>query len=172
MLYKSAEEQLFHFAQIQAARDEELNAAKNKINQLAALLQEAEEMETKHMEQEKILKQEIRELERAKKREEGANLEYLKNVVINWILTGEQEVMFSQLMLIFTVCSQALLPVLSTVLQFSPEEVQKVRERVQSRSYYLCLWCAKCCVEKEGLWNTVPNISNFFWSSPSKKPNG
>src|SRR5690242_7060030 len=95
-------------------------------------------MEKLQMEQEKILKTTIRELERANNREASANLEYLKNVVIKYILTGEHEV---QITCPFSILSfQALLPVLSQVLQFSPEEMQAVRNKIAANSSGYGLW--------------------------------
>jgi len=62
--------------------------------------------------QQKVLKEEIRKMERDKKRE-GADLVYLKNIVIKYMTSNEHE---------------ALLPVISTLLQFSPEELQKIKQ--------------------------------------------
>jgi len=42
-------------------------------------------------EQEKVLKEQIRELERSKKRE-GVNTDYLKNIVYKFIISDEQDV--------------------------------------------------------------------------------
>jgi hypothetical protein len=47
-----------------------------------------------HELQENVLKKEIREMERRTKRE-GANLEYLKNVVIKYMAGGDHEVLLS-----------------------------------------------------------------------------
>jgi len=99
------------------------------------VIEDTEYNEKLHVEQEKALKESIREMERSKKRE-NANIEYLKNVLVKFLLTDEHE---------------ALLPVLSTVLQFSPEETTKIREKLSA--------------QKEGyLWGTM----NKLWSSPRK----
>ncbi len=68
---------------------------------------EADHMEKLHCEQEKVLKNEIRELERNKRRE-GANLEYLKNIVLKYILTDEHEVLYTSHYLLFS--SHRLIP--------------------------------------------------------------
>jgi hypothetical protein len=114
----SPDEELLHFAQIQALRDEELSKARQQIQQLHSALHEADEMDRLHREQEKVLKEEIRELERAKKRE-GANLDYLKNIVLKYMLTDEQ---------------QSLVPVLATILQFSPDELDMVKKKIATGS--------------------------------------
>ncbi len=54
-------------------------------------LREAEETELLHVKQEQVLKSTIRELERAQKRD-GANLEYLKNVIYKYIVLDEHQV--------------------------------------------------------------------------------
>jgi len=63
------------------------------------------------------LKEEIRKLERDEKREQ-VDLEYLKNVILKLMVTNEYE---------------ALLPVISTLLQFSPDEVKEVKKKVEER---------------------------------------
>ena len=57
--------------------------AKKTIRDLTELLRESEEAGVRLGEQAKLLKEEIRRLERNKEREEGvSNMEYLKNVVL------------------------------------------------------------------------------------------
>ena len=65
--------------------------ATDGVDQVAIALREAEDMERLRQEQEKVLKAEIRELERAKKRE-GANLDYLKNVMIKFLMADDRQV--------------------------------------------------------------------------------
>ncbi|KAK5598425.1 GRIP and coiled-coil domain-containing protein 2 [Crenichthys baileyi] len=63
----------------------------------------------------KLLKSEVRRLERNQEREKSvANLEYLKNVLLQFIFlrSGSER--------------QALLPVIHTMLQLSPEEKSKL----------------------------------------------
>ncbi|XLR40676.1 hypothetical protein S83_025336, partial [Arachis hypogaea] len=53
-----------------------------------------------------ILKAELRDMERSKKRK-GVDMTYLKNIILKLLETGEVEV---------------LLPVIGMLLQFSPQE--------------------------------------------------
>ena len=60
-----------------------------------------------------ILKEEIRRHERNQQRSEASNLEYLKNVILKFLQSVEEQ--------------EQLIPVLAMLLQFSPEETEKVR---------------------------------------------
>lgn len=88
-----------------------LVAAKKKLEHLTELLNESEANNLRMTEQVRVLKEEIRRLERNKERETHAkNLEYLKNVVIKFVtLEGGDERI-------------RLIPVLTTILRLSPEE--------------------------------------------------
>ncbi|XP_054167497.1 GRIP and coiled-coil domain-containing protein 2-like [Oppia nitens] len=88
-----------------------LTFAQNKVEKLTQLLEDSESNNILISEQNRVLKEEIRRLERSIERTEVANnLEYLKNVVVKFItLNGEQE-------------RQRLIPVLATILKLSPEE--------------------------------------------------
>lgn len=99
---------------------------KSALQQAQESAREAEEMMRLHNLQEAALKREIRELERTKRRD-GANLEYLKNIVLKYMETQEHD---------------KLMPVLTTLLQFSPEEVAKVQE-------------ARTAQQSGGLWSYV-----------------
>ncbi|CAM0905825.1 unnamed protein product [Alopecurus aequalis] len=66
--------------------------------------------------QEAMLKTELRNMERSQKRE-GIDLTYLKNVILKLLETGEVG---------------ALLPVVATLLQFSPDELNKCQHGVLS----------------------------------------
>ncbi|XLS67836.1 hypothetical protein HN51_018859 [Arachis hypogaea] len=55
-----------------------------------------------------ILKAELRDMERSKKRK-GVDMTYLKNIILKLLETGEVEV---------------LLPVIGMLLQFSPQEIR------------------------------------------------
>ncbi|GAB1611186.1 GRIP and coiled-coil domain-containing protein 2-like isoform X2 [Argonauta hians] len=87
------------------------DTAQKRSEHLTQLLSESEATVMQLTEQAKILKQEIRRLERNQEREkESANLEYLKNIFIKFVtLKGGDE-------------RQMLIPVLSTMLKLSPEE--------------------------------------------------
>lgn len=80
----------------------------------------------------KVLKNELRRLERNQEREKsGANLEYLKNVLLQFIFlrSGSEK--------------QALLPVIHTMLQLSPEEKNKLAAVAQGTfmSFQFFLFC-------------------------------
>ncbi|XP_054724854.1 GRIP and coiled-coil domain-containing protein 2-like [Uloborus diversus] len=95
----------------------DLNAANKKIDHLSELLNDSESANLRFGEQIRVLKEEVRRLERNKEREQHAeNLEYLKNVFIK----------FSTLQ----PCSEKamLIPVLTTMLKLSPNEQQQLKE--------------------------------------------
>ncbi|TVU39332.1 hypothetical protein EJB05_12745 [Eragrostis curvula] len=103
-------------ARQQAQREEELAQSQRHI---LALQQEIEELEREnrlHDQQEAMLKTELRNMERSQKRE-GIDMTYLKNVILKLLETGEVG---------------ALLPVVATLLQFSPDELKKCQQGVLS----------------------------------------
>eukprot|EP00744_Colponema_vietnamica_P012217 GILI01017162.1.p2 GENE.GILI01017162.1~~GILI01017162.1.p2 ORF type:complete len:135 (+),score=52.69 GILI01017162.1:805-1209(+) len=111
---------------MQAQRDEELNRLKKKLRETQDELHVSEERLRQQREQVATMTQQLEEMERNKKREElkekPLNLEYLKNIVLKFAEsgpTGSSE-------------HEALLPVIFTVLEFSPEERQRVVDRRQS----------------------------------------
>ncbi|KAM5179872.1 GRIP and coiled-coil domain-containing protein 2 [Mantella aurantiaca] len=94
---------------------EKLNTASKSVDHLSVLLHETEATNAMLMEQIKLLKNEIRRLERNQEREKSvANLEYLKNVLLQFIFlkAGSER--------------QRLLPVIDTMLQLSPDEKGKL----------------------------------------------
>ncbi|EFA84339.1 hypothetical protein PPL_03417 [Heterostelium album PN500] len=110
-------EKILHsYARTQANRDEELRKSKIQIDQLKMLLNESDRMEQKHFEQEKLLKEEIRNLERCKTRE-GSNLEYF--------IEKDDE---------------SLIPVLSTLMQFTPDELNRATTAQKSKKSNGSLW--------------------------------
>ncbi|XP_066390763.1 protein GRIP-like isoform X3 [Miscanthus floridulus] len=111
-----AEQQILLLARQQAQREEELAQSQRHI---LALQQEIEELEHEnrlHDQQEAMLKTELRNMERSQKRE-GIDMTYLKNVILKLLETGEVG---------------ALLPVVGTLLQFSPDELKKCQQGVLS----------------------------------------
>lgn len=73
------------------------------------------------------MKSELRRLERNQEREKSvANLEYLKNVLLQFIFlqSGSER--------------QALLPVIHTMLQLSPEEKSKLAAIAQGKLHSTC----------------------------------
>ncbi|ELW72168.1 GRIP and coiled-coil domain-containing protein 2 [Tupaia chinensis] len=90
---------------------QKLSSTTKSADHLNGLLRETEATNAILMEQIKLLKSEIRRLERNQEREKSvANLEYLKNVMLQFIFLkpGSER--------------ERLLPVIDTMLQLSPEE--------------------------------------------------
>ncbi|KAM4608298.1 GRIP and coiled-coil domain-containing protein 2 [Polymixia lowei] len=94
---------------------QKLTTATRSMEHMNSLLHETEATNAVLMEQITLLKSEVRRLERNQEREKSvANLEYLKNVLLQFIfLRSVSE-------------RQALLPVIHTMLQLSPEEKSKL----------------------------------------------
>ncbi|KAM9212564.1 GRIP and coiled-coil domain-containing protein 2 [Dugong dugon] len=94
---------------------QKLHSTTKSADHLNGLLRETEATNAILMEQIKLLKSEIRRLERNQEREKSvANLEYLKNVLLQFIFLkpGSER--------------ERLLPVIDTMLQLSPEEKGKL----------------------------------------------
>lgn len=89
----------------------EARSTDKNIEHLAELLHESESSNLRMSEQIRVLKEEIRRLERNQEREKHAhNLEYLKNIIMKFVtLRGGNE-------------KERLVPVLTTMLKLSPEE--------------------------------------------------
>ncbi|XP_029460438.1 GRIP and coiled-coil domain-containing protein 2 isoform X2 [Rhinatrema bivittatum] len=99
---------------------QKLNTTAKSVDHLNGLLHETEATNAILMEQITLLKNEIRRLERNQEREKSvANLEYLKNVLLQFIFlkAGSER--------------QRLLPVIDTMLHLSPEEKGKLVEITQ-----------------------------------------
>ncbi|KAL5099653.1 hypothetical protein RYX36_003980 [Vicia faba] len=111
-----AEHQILILARQQAQREEELAQSQRHILALQEEIEELEHENRLHSQQEAVLKSELRNMERAKKRE-GVDMTYLKNIILKLLETGEVEV---------------LLPVIGMLLQFSPEEIQKCQQTYQN----------------------------------------
>ncbi|KAF9437654.1 hypothetical protein BGZ76_011768 [Entomortierella beljakovae] len=84
-----------------------------KLQHLTELLNESESNHQRLLDQEKVLKEEIRNLDRAERRQ-NLSVDYLKNIVLKYLETSDRE---------------PLLPVLTTVLQLSPAEVAILRKK-------------------------------------------
>ncbi len=106
------EKQFFHFAQLQAQRDEEISKLKQTIAELQQNLKESEKIIHLHEMQQKVLKEEIRTSIKERNQtsqisqlsEAGINLTYLKNVIIKFMETDEIEVRF----IIFSECADLI----------------------------------------------------------------
>ncbi|KAJ0967946.1 hypothetical protein J5N97_024863 [Dioscorea zingiberensis] len=112
----AAEQQILLLARQQAQREEELAQSQRHILALQEEIEELERENRLHGQQESMLKAELRNMERSQKRE-GVDMTYLKNVILKLLETGEVE---------------ALLPVVGTLLQFSPEEIKKCQQAYHS----------------------------------------
>ncbi|XP_049584026.1 GRIP and coiled-coil domain-containing protein 2 [Syngnathus scovelli] len=103
---------------VEPTKDElshKLSTATRSLEHMNSLLHETEATNAVLMEQINLLKSEVRRLERNQEREKSvANLEYLKNVLLQFIFlrSGSER--------------QALLPVIHTMLQLSPDEKSKL----------------------------------------------
>uniref|UniRef100_A0A663LR98 GRIP and coiled-coil domain containing 2 n=1 Tax=Athene cunicularia TaxID=194338 RepID=A0A663LR98_ATHCN len=112
--------------QTEVTKDEliqKLNTTAKSADHLNELLRESEATNAILMEQIKLLKNEIRRLERNQEREKSvANLEYLKNVLLQFIFlkSGSEK--------------ERLLPVIDTMLQLSPEEKGKLVAIAQGKN--------------------------------------
>ncbi|KAJ3043852.1 hypothetical protein HDU99_009954 [Rhizoclosmatium hyalinum] len=86
------------------------------FEKVSELLAEAEEEIRRLTQQEQVLKEEIRKKERADMREEllvkKQNVEYLKNIILSFLETDAKE---------------QLLPVVTKVLELSPDEVKRIK---------------------------------------------
>ncbi|CAG8565742.1 717_t:CDS:10, partial [Ambispora leptoticha] len=85
-----------------------------KLQHMAELLNESEAQVKRLEEQEKVLKEEIRKMDRLEKRQD-LSVEYLKNVVLRFFETRPDD-------------REPLIPVISTILQLSPEETRNLKE--------------------------------------------
>lgn len=97
-----------------AAKDDQIAVLLSQIAELGSLLEEAQEEAGIRTDQAKLLKDEVRELEKklvaAQKLHNGAPFDYMKSVLIRYIETGES----------------TLVPVLADVVGFSEEEQLRV----------------------------------------------
>ncbi|CAG8662719.1 11796_t:CDS:10, partial [Ambispora gerdemannii] len=85
-----------------------------KLQHMAELLNESEAQVKRLEEQEKVLKEEIRKMDRLEKRQD-LSVEYLKNVVLRFFETSPDD-------------REPLIPVISTILQLSPEETRNLKD--------------------------------------------
>ncbi|CAH3177527.1 unnamed protein product [Porites evermanni] len=106
-----SERTLVHYAQQQARREAESTAIRRQKNELEVALRDSELRGDKLMDQANVLKEEIRKLERDRSRE-SANMEYLKNIVLRFMMSTSYSV------------KQQMITAIATILQFSPREVQ------------------------------------------------
>ena len=108
----SAEQQIVVLARQQAQREEEVLSCRRQIEALQGEVAEAEQENRLRAQQEAVLKEELRSADRSCARE-GADMTYLKNVVVKLLQTGDRK---------------NLLPVLAMLLHFSPQEARDCME--------------------------------------------
>lgn len=101
---------------------EELASANRKVSVAEREVDDLEKEVALHSAQEKALKETVRELEREIERiklaSKGIDMEYFKNILLKLFETGEDE---------------SILPVVGTMLQFSPEELKRCQYAIASR---------------------------------------
>jgi hypothetical protein len=110
----------FQLAALSASRDEELARCRTHIRQLQDLLRTSELQGTALRERESALQRQLAEQSRMAQRSQELSkqdsYEYLKNVLIKYIETGDE----------------SLINVLTTLLKLSPEEANTVRQKRNS----------------------------------------
>ncbi|XP_046835565.1 GRIP and coiled-coil domain-containing protein 1 [Vespa crabro] len=108
---------ILHYTQELARHEVQISSTRKRILELEALLREKERqllhITEKHKEELKAVQTQVARLEACKSRE-GANLEYLKNVLINYLTTNDSS------------SKRHILNAISTVLQFTSDELEKV----------------------------------------------
>ncbi|XP_046435152.1 GRIP and coiled-coil domain-containing protein 1 isoform X1 [Neodiprion fabricii] len=109
---------MLHYAQELARREVQVSGLRKSNMKMEADIREKHREYIKaterHREELKRLENEVTRLKAYKSRE-GANLEYLKNVVLNYLLTNDAS------------SKRHMLNAISTILHFTPEEVEKIR---------------------------------------------
>lgn len=107
---------ILHYSQELARKEVQVSASRKKVLELEATLREKQReviyIKEKQKENIKTLQAQIARLEACKSRE-GANLEYLKNVFINYLTTSDVS------------SKRHMLNAISTVLRFTAEELNK-----------------------------------------------
>ncbi|XP_076475399.1 GRIP and coiled-coil domain containing 88 kDa isoform X2 [Bombus vancouverensis nearcticus] len=107
---------ILHYSQELARKEVQVSASRKKVLELEATLREKQReviyIKEKQKENIKALQAQIARLEACKSRE-GANLEYLKNVFINYLTTSDVS------------SKRHMLNAISTVLRFTAEELNK-----------------------------------------------
>ena len=109
---------ILHYSQELARKEVQVSASRRKVLELEATLREKQRevvhIKEKQKEETKGLQAQIARLEACKSRE-GANLEYLKNVFINYLTTNDVS------------SKRHMLNAISTVLRFTIEELNKIK---------------------------------------------
>eukprot|EP00638_Chattonella_subsalsa_P009496 CAMPEP_0117741610 /NCGR_PEP_ID=MMETSP0947-20121206/5030_1 /TAXON_ID=44440 /ORGANISM="Chattonella subsalsa, Strain CCMP2191" /LENGTH=595 /DNA_ID=CAMNT_0005557929 /DNA_START=40 /DNA_END=1824 /DNA_ORIENTATION=- len=107
-----SERKIMQLAQAQASRDTKIKEGENKLKEnLNLKIQELDEFKVKYHK----LSLQVKELRREHRRGD-VNMEYLKNVVVNYMSLNTS-----------SSARKSLVPVISMLLQFSPQELQQVQ---------------------------------------------
>jgi hypothetical protein len=104
---------LMHIATLEAQRADERSASRARVRELEGALGDLQDKAALQADQMGALKEEIRRLERNARRE-GANLEYLKNIILRFLESP--------------VGRDQTITAISTILQFSPAELARAKK--------------------------------------------
>lgn len=109
---------ILHYTQELARKEVQVSAARKRVLELEAAFREKQReivhAREKQKEETAALQAYITRLEACKSRE-GANLEYLKNVLLNYLTTSDSS------------SKRHMLNAISTVLRFTPDELNKIK---------------------------------------------
>ncbi|KNC81229.1 hypothetical protein SARC_06441 [Sphaeroforma arctica JP610] len=128
------------YSQAMQKKREELEVAQKTITHLRELVSDLESSGMRMEEQQRVLKEEIRRLERNAARNEAFNLEYLKKVLLSFLEAQEEKT------------RKPFLMVFAQMLKFSPEEMEKLNE-----SYNV--------FETRNRYTHAPSLLSYFSSS-------
>ena len=121
---QSAETSLLYFAQEQARKDVEINMLRKQKHSLEGALRDLQRTNAHKDEQHRDalegLEDQVRRLQRMTSREDPANLEYLKNVIYQYMVCQD------------ATGKKSMLNAISTILQFSPREKTRVQHALSS----------------------------------------
>ncbi|CAI7747900.1 unnamed protein product [Closterium sp. NIES-54] len=107
-----AEQHILFLARQQAQREEEVAQCRRHIQALQEEITDLQRENQLRAKQESVLKEELRNMERAQKRE-TVDMTYLKNVILQLLIRTDQRA--------------TLIPVIGMILQFSPDELKQCR---------------------------------------------
>lgn len=125
---EAANRKIFEFAQLQASREADMRAQAAQLQEALAVVeslrQELETLRTEKRHQE----QELTALLQTQRRE-GVNMEYLKNVVVQYMSfrPGSSQ-------------QTRLVPVLTTLLQFTPQDIREIKQAAANRRSSWATW--------------------------------
>lgn len=114
---------------MQASRDGELSKLAEHIRQLQQLLRDKDMAEAERREKEGTVSLRIQDLERQVSRDAQLqeNMEYLKNIICKYMEVGGAE-------------HEKMFPVIATLLQFSPDEVQRIKKKREAAGGFFGAW--------------------------------